>query len=104
MHSHAFLHKALIGACMGIADIAASGDRIKTLEAVRDKLATDLDVAPATVTAQLASQLSKVLAELAELGASTKVSALDELASKRTNRLAAAGIPDTPRRPARKPG
>ena len=31
---------------MGIADIAASGDRIKTLEAVRDKLATDLDYVP----------------------------------------------------------
>jgi hypothetical protein len=89
---------------MAIADIAATGDRIKTLEAVRDKLAADLDVAPATVTAQLASQLSKVFAELADLGASTKVSSLDELAAKRTDRLTAAGIPDTPKRPARKRG
>jgi hypothetical protein len=87
-----------------IAATAATGDRTKTLEAVRDKLAADLDIAPPTVTAQLASQLSKVLAELEELGAGGKVSQLDELDKQRKKRLAEAGIPDTPRRSAGKRG
>lgn len=89
---------------MAVADVAATGDRIRTLEAMRDRLAADFDAAPPTVSAQLASQLSKVLAELAELGANTKVSDLDELADKRTRRLAAAGVPESPQRPARKRG
>ncbi|MFM1964891.1 MAG: hypothetical protein RL134_616 [Actinomycetota bacterium] len=85
-----------------IAATAATGDRTKTLEAVRDKLAADLDIAPPTVTAQLASQLSKVLAELAELGAGREVSPLDELDQQRKKRMSEAGIPDTPRRQASK--
>lgn len=89
---------------MAVADVAATGDRIKTLEAMRDRLAADFDAAPPTVSAQLASQLSKVLAELADLGANMKVSTLDELAAKRTVRLAEADVPESPRRPARKRG
>jgi len=89
---------------MAVADVAATGDRLKTLEAMRDRLAADFDAAPPTVSAQLASQLSKVLAELAELGAHTKVSSVDDLAAKRTTRLAAAGVPESPRRQARKRG
>ena len=89
---------------MAVADVAAAGDRIKTLEAIRDRLAADLDAAPPTVSAQLASQLTKVLAELDELGSNTKVSTVDELAAKRTNRLSAAGVPESPRRAPRKSG
>ena len=89
---------------MALADVAATGDRIKTLEAMRDRLAADFDAAPPTVSAQLASQLSKVLAELAELGANTKVSTVDELDKKRADRLAAAGVPQSPQRQARKRG
>jgi hypothetical protein len=55
-----------------------------------------------TETAQLASQLSKVLAELAELGAGREVSPLDELDQQRKKRMSEAGIPDTPRRQASK--
>jgi len=87
-----------------IADVAQGGDRRKTLEAIRDKLAADMDVAPPAVSAQLAGQLVKVLAELAELGNPQKVSALDELANRRKDRLAAAGIPDAPKRQTRKRG
>jgi hypothetical protein len=84
-----------------ISEAAQTGDRRKTLEAIRDKLARDMDDAPAAVSAQLAGQLVKVLAELADLGDPKKVSSLDELADKRKNRLAAAGVPDAPRRQAR---
>ena len=84
-----------------IADAAAGGDRRKTLEAIRDKLARDMDDAPPAVSAQLAGQLVKVLAELAELGNPEKVSALDELANRRKDRLAAAGIPEPAKRQAR---
>ena len=89
---------------MPVADVAATGDRVRTLEAMRDRLAADFDAAPVTVSAQIASQLSKVLAELAELGANTKVSDVDDLAAKRSDRLAAAGVPESPRRQARKRG
>lgn len=87
-----------------IVEIAKTGDRLQTLEAVRDKLAAHLDTAPATVAAGIASQLSKVLAELVELGASTKVSLIDELAKRRTDRFAAADIPEPARRQARERG
>lgn len=86
---------------MNIADVAATGDRRRTLEAMRDKLARDMDEAPPTVTAQLAGRLSAVMLELAELGDPRKVSTLDELANKRKDRLAEAGVPDAPRRPPR---
>jgi hypothetical protein len=86
---------------MSLAEVAALGDRLKTLQALRDRLASDIDAAPATVTAQLASQLTKVLAEIAELGASTKVSGLDQLATRRADRLAEAGVPEPPRRASR---
>ena len=89
---------------MPVADIAATGDRVKTLEAMRDRLAADFDAAPVTVSAQIASQLSKVLAELAELGANTKVSDVDDLAAKRHDRMSAAGVPQPPRRQARQRG
>ena len=86
---------------MSLAEIAAQGDRLKTLEALRDRLAADLDAAPPTVSAQLAAQLTKVLAAVAELGATTKVSGLDELTERRKDRLAAAGVPEPPRRASR---
>ena len=79
---------------MSIAETAATGDRRKTLEAMRDKLARDMDDAPPAVVAQIAGRLSAVMVELAELGNPEKVSTLDELADKRKNRLSEAGVPD----------
>jgi len=75
-----------------IADAAVSGDRRKTLEAMRDKLAVDMDDAPAAVVAQIAGRLSAVLVELEELGAAKEVSSLDELDQRRSDRLAAAEL------------
>jgi hypothetical protein len=77
-----------------IGDIARTGDRRKTLEAMRDKLADDMDQAPPAVVAQIAARLQSVLDDLEKLG-DQKVSVLDELANRRTDRLAAAGVPDT---------
>ena len=86
---------------MSVSDVAKAGDRRAILEAIRDKLAADMDEAPVAVSAQIAGQLVKVLTELAELGDPKKVSSLDELDAKRKDRLAAAGVPDAPRRQAR---
>tara|TARA_R110000868_G_scaffold343404_2_gene604425 strand:- start:1141 stop:1419 length:279 start_codon:yes stop_codon:yes gene_type:complete len=74
---------------MSAADAAKSGDRRKTLEAMRDKLAEDFDAAPPAVVAQIAGRLSAILAELDALPAETR-STLDELASRRSDRIAAA--------------
>ena len=86
---------------MSAAEAARSGDRRKVLEAMRDKLAADFDEAPPAVVAQIAGRLSAILAELEELGSPGKVSSLDELASRRTDRLAAAKVDDAPRKQAR---
>ena len=84
-----------------LADVAAAGDRLATLEALRDRLAADMDAAPPTVSAQLAAQIVKVLEAIAELAGGQKVSSLDELADRRKDRLAAAGVPEPPRRQSR---
>ena len=82
---------------MAIADVAATGDRRKTLEAMRDKLALDMDAAPPAVVAQIAGRLSAVMEELDSLG-SEKVSMLDELANRRQDRLTKAGVAEPPSR------
>jgi hypothetical protein len=73
-----------------IAEAAATGDRRKTLEAMRDKLARDMDEAPAAVVAQIAGRLSAILTELDEMPDTEKRSTLDELVARRQNRIAAA--------------
>lgn len=68
--------------------VAAS--HLKGLQAMRDKLAGDMDQAPPAVVAQIAGQLRIVLAELAVLEAATpEVSASDVIA-----RDLAAGLAD----------
>jgi hypothetical protein len=86
---------------VNIQAVAATGDRVATLEAMRDKLAADMDVAPPTVTAQLAARLQAVLAELAEIAAPRKASSLDELDDRRKARLSAAGVAEAPVRASR---
>jgi hypothetical protein len=71
-----------------IADAAATGDRRRTLEAMRNKLAVDMDEAPPAVVAQIAGRLSAILAELDDLGTPGRTSALDELEKRRQDRLA----------------
>ena len=75
---------------MSVHAVAVAGDRRATLVALRDKLAFEIDDAPSTVVAQLAGQLSKVLAELDGLAEPGKVSSLDELEKRRADRLATA--------------
>lgn len=69
---------------------AGSGDRRAALEALRDKLARDLDEAPASVSAQLAAQFRATVAELAELPVPGERSVVDDLERRRADRRAAA--------------
>lgn len=85
---------------MSAADAAKSGDRRKTLEAMRDKLAEDFDAAPPAVVAQIAGRLSAILAEL-EAMPSERKSTLDELASRRKDRIAAATVEPASRKQTR---
>lgn len=80
-----------------IADAAATGDRQKVLEALRDRLAHACDVAPDTVVAQVAARLTAVVAELAEITKGTSTDFLDELQARRESR----GVPAPPRRETR---
>jgi len=73
---------------MTIAEAAASGDRRSALVAMRDKLARDMDAAEPSVVAQVAGRLAAVLAEIDSLP-TAEVSFLDDLNSRRQDRLAA---------------
>jgi hypothetical protein len=75
---------------LSILAAAQSGDRLATLVAMRDKLADDMDNAPATVVAQISARLQLVLADIAGLPVAGKVSKLDELEQRRKERLAEA--------------
>lgn len=72
-----------------IQSAALTGDRRLTLEAMRDKLARDMDDAPPSVVAQIAGRLSAILEELDDIGAA-KGSVSDDLAKRRADRVAAA--------------
>ena len=63
-----------------------SGDHRRALEALRDRLAADLDVAPPTVSAQLAAQLRATLAEIAGLPVVVSGSVVDDLIARRKAR------------------
>jgi hypothetical protein len=71
-----------------IAEAASTGSRRTTLEAMREKLAVDMDEAPPAVVAQIAGRLSAVLAEIESLPEEGEVSKFDEIANRRTARLA----------------
>ena len=78
-------------------DAASSGDRVVTLEALRDLLAEAvLGVKYAKDMAPLVRQMTLVMAELAELKPPVrKGTPLDELASRRSG-----GVPVPPRKTA----
>ena len=72
-----------------ILPVAQTGDRRKTLEALRDKLASELDDTDKQVHAQLSAQLRGTLAEIAEIDAANGVKpkgGVDELKAKRDTR------------------
>ncbi|MFE4397199.1 MULTISPECIES: hypothetical protein [Streptomycetaceae] len=67
---------------------ASDGDRRTALEAVRDKLAAELDEASGPVVAVLSKELRLTIAELESLPGGREVSALDELTARRAARRA----------------
>jgi hypothetical protein len=69
---------------------AASGDRRAALEAVRDKLALELQGSEGPVVAALAKELRACMAELDALPGGKEVSALDDLSARRAARRAEA--------------
>ena len=72
-----------------LADIAAQGDRLATMRALRDRLAADLDdCASARDVAALSRQLSQCLeiVDHLEQGQNVARSPLDDLAARRAGR------------------
>jgi hypothetical protein len=67
-----------------------AGDRRKSLEAIRDKLAGELDEAYGRDAAVLAKELRAVITELDSLPGGKEVSPVDELTARRKARLAEA--------------
>jgi hypothetical protein len=74
---------------MNFSDALKSGDHRISLEAMRDKLADSMNLAEPNEIAPIAARLQAVLAELASLP-SVEASEVDELASRRDARRAAA--------------
>lgn len=71
---------------MGVSEVAGSGDRAKTLAALRDYLAGLIDTfdGPPRDIAPITKQLADVVRELDELApVQRKGTALDELAARR---------------------
>ena len=77
---------------MGFAQIVASGDRRKSLEATRDLLAGTLEICEPKEVASLTRQLVAVLGELEAFPDAKVVSPVDDLGARRNaRRKAAAG-------------
>jgi len=66
-----------------IATTAAKGNEIDTLRAMRDKLAADMDIAEASVVAQISGRLEAVLKRITELGGAGEATLDDVLAERR---------------------
>lgn len=76
---------------MTVSDAVAEGDRRKSLAALRDRLAKDLDVeTDGRTVVQLAKELRLVIAELDALPKAEGGSKVDEVARKREERRARA--------------
>lgn len=73
-----------------VESVARLGDRREILRALLVRLCADLDVAPPTVSAQLASQIRETCRELDQLPVSEGVSVVEDLAARRQARRATA--------------
>lgn len=75
-----------------VLEAAQSGDRLKTLIALRDKLALAIDSGgyEASELSQLALRLQRVLADIHELGGAGKEEEPDVLAARRDAKLRSA--------------
>jgi hypothetical protein len=74
-----------------LVNAAKAGDVRKTLLALRDRLAEEIEGAGARDLAPLSRQLTAVLAEIDALPNTEKSSAADEIAQRRADRRKAAG-------------
>lgn len=70
---------------LSVTEAAKSGSRRRLLEALRDKLARDIEVAGPGVVAQIASQLRATVEELDQLPVEVG-SVIDEITARRKNR------------------
>ncbi|MFI6270723.1 hypothetical protein [Micromonospora zamorensis] len=68
--------------------VIRTGDRRKSLEAIRDKLAAELDDAFGRDAATIAKELTSVIREIDTLPGGKEVSTVDELTARRAARLA----------------
>lgn len=75
---------------MSIHSAATSGDRRRTLEEIRDRLALAMDLAEPNMLPQLSGQLRTTLAELADMGGEGSAVKRNELGERREARIAAA--------------
>lgn len=66
----------------------SEGDRRAALEAIRDKLAAELEAASGRDAAAIAKELRSTINELESLPGGKEVSRLDELAARRADRRA----------------
>ncbi len=74
-----------------VAPVAKTGDRLKTLQALRDRLAEAIDREPdASELSSLALRLQRVLADIHELGGQVEDDDNDELSAARAAKLRAA--------------
>lgn len=72
---------------MAVRDAAITDDRLATLVALRDSLASAIDGCESNRDlASLARQLTLVLAEIDELAPASEVDAVDEIAARRGRR------------------
>ena len=72
---------------MSLADVAAEGSRVATLEALRDVLAASIVEADVDKRAPLAARLTDVLEQIDKLTPTAKVGdPVDEIAKRRTAR------------------
>lgn len=71
---------------MGLVDEVGTGDRRRSLIAIRDKLAAELELAEGRNVATIAAELTKTIRELDLLPTGKERSAVDELAKRRTTR------------------
>lgn len=75
-----------------IGEVAASGDRLATLEALRDRLAREIDAGPEPRDlASLSRRLEAVLEQIDGLKDGSEDDAVDELRRKRAERMAGTG-------------
>lgn len=80
-----------------LAEVVYTGDRVAALEAMRNALAEEIDrirqsskhmETPGRDVATMTRELSRVMAEIAELSVGTEVDAIDEISKRRQERRA----------------